>query len=221
MLISNSSKFIFIHIPKNAGQSITSTLLKYCISNKEKCISNLIGSRRYIQINSKLKQYLKFSFYNHQFNDHEKALRIKETLGDSYDSYFKFAFVRNPWDWMFSHYMYTIKNVRHYRHKFVKKNFKDFNEYVKYECNNEESKMYNQSSFIYDSSGRKIVDFVGKFENLSNDFQIICDKLNIKESIPHVNQSNKENYRHHFSDCSKNLVRDFYARDIELFNYEF
>ena len=221
MLISNSKKFIFIHIPKNAGQSVTSTLLKYCISNKEKPLANLIGSRRYIQINSKLKQYLNLSFYSHPFKDHEKAAAVKINLGDSYDSYFKFAFVRNPWDWMFSHYMYTIKNVRHYKHKFVKDNFKNFDEYVDYECHNEASKAYNQRSFIFDSSGQQIVDFVGKFESLSNDFKIICDKLSIKENMPHVNQSNKENYRHHYSNHSKNLVRDFYSKDIELFNYDF
>jgi hypothetical protein len=221
MLLSENKKFIFVHIPKNAGQSITSTLIKYCISDKEKIVTNLIGVRNYIKVNSKLKQYLKFSFYSHQFQDHEKAYRIKETLGSSYNSYFKFAFVRNPWDWIFSHYTYTLKNVRHYRHKFVKDNFDNFNEYVEYECLHKRSKSYNQNNFIFDSSGAQIVDFIGKFENINNDFQAICDKLEIDEKIPHFNQSNKVSYKQHYSERSKDLVRDLYLRDIELFDYKF
>ena len=54
MLISKTKKFIFIHIPKNAGQSITSTLLKYCISDSTRFLINTIGPRNYIRINTKL-----------------------------------------------------------------------------------------------------------------------------------------------------------------------
>lgn len=221
MLISNNKRFLFIHIPKNAGQSITNALFKFCVGKKGKLASELIGTRNYIRLNTKLIQLLNFSFYPHSFKDHDKACRVKEVLGSSYSSYFKFAFVRNPWDWIFSHYTYTLKNVRHYRHSFVKNNFKNFNEYVEYECLKGTSDQYNQHSFIFDSSGNKLVDFIGKFENLQSDFRIICDQINVDANIEHFNQSNKMCYREHFSERSKDLIKDYYSKDIELFDYKF
>lgn len=221
MLISNSKKFIFIHIPKNAGQSITSTLLKYCVSDAEKLVVNLFGARNYIRINSKLIQYLNTSLYRHNFKDHEKAVKVREALGESFSSYFKFAIVRNPWDWLFSNYTYTLKNKRHYRHNFVKNNINNFNEYVEFEFKNGGVGKYNQSNFIFDSSGNQLVDFIGRFESIETDFEYICNKLNIVERIPHFNRSNNQAYKEYYSEDSKELVRTLFSRDIELFNYDY
>ena len=221
MLISNSKKFIFIHIPKNAGQSITNAFFQFCLGNKGRFATDIIGARNYIKINTKLMQYFNFSFYDHPFKDHERATKVKQVLGPSYSSYFKFAFVRNPWDWIFSHYTYTMKNVRHYRHSFVKNNLKNFDEYVEYECSKGMHEQYNQNGFIFDSSGNQLVDFIGKFENIQNDFQNICNQLDIDANIKHFNQSNKLSYRDHFSKRSKDLVKDYYYKDIELFDYKF
>ena len=82
MLISKTKKFIFIHIPKNAGQSITSTLLKYCISDNAKFFVEFLGARNYIRINTKLKKYFNRTLYNHNFLDHERAYMVKDILGD-------------------------------------------------------------------------------------------------------------------------------------------
>ena len=220
MLISNKKKFIFIHIPKCAGQSVTSILLKYCISTKERFVTKIIGARNYIRINTKLQQYFNFSLYGHNFSDHARAYAVKDALGDSYDDYFKFAFVRNPWDWLFSNYTYALKNIRHYRHTFIKNNFKDFNEFVEWECLENNNKKY-QKEFIYDSSGNLIVDFVGKFENLKTDFDIICNKLNLENQLPHFNQSSKKSYKEYYSQRTKALVEEHYREDIKLLDYKF
>lgn len=220
MLISKTKKFIFIHIPKNAGQSITSTLLKYCISDSTKFLINTIGPRNYIRINTKLDKYFNYTLYNHNFKDHERAYMVKESLGEEYINYFKFAIARNPWDRLFSRYNYALKNVRHYSHKFIKRNFSSFNEYVEWDCLKNDNRKY-QTEFILDNDGNKIVDFVGKFENLENDFRIICEKIGVDEKIPHFNQSVKSDYRKHYSKSSRDLVRDYYSSDIESLNYEF
>ena len=220
MLISKNKRFIFIHIPKNAGQSITSTLLKYCISDLEKPLANLIGHRNYIRINTKFKQHLNFSLYDHSFDDHEKAKDVKKSLGEAYSSYFKFAIVRNPWDWIFSHYSYALKNVRHHRHKYIKYNFNNFNEYIEHECSEGTPGTYQQD-FIYDESGNQIVDFIGKFENINSDFKTICSNLNINEGMPHFNQSSKRSYKEYYTKRSKELVENYYLKDIELFGYQF
>lgn len=220
MLISKTKKFIFIHIPKNAGQSISSTLLKYCVSDNTKFVINLIGPRNYLRINTKLEKYLNFTLYEHNFKDHERAYMVLDTLKDDYANYFKFAFVRNPWDRLFSRYNYALKNVRHYNHKFIKRNFSSFNEYVEWDCLKNPNKKY-QKEFILNHHGEKIVDFIGKFENLENDFKKVCESIGVNEKIPHFNQSVKSDYRKHYSMSSRDLVRDCYSTDIELLNYEF
>ena len=220
MLLSKTKKFIFIHIPKNAGQSITSILLNYCLSDSAKFAANLIGSRTFIRINTKMKKYFNQTLYDHNFKDHERAYKVKDLLGESYSDYFKFAIVRNPWDWLFSQYNYTLKNPRHFRHKFVKSNFSSFNEYVQWDClNNDKRKC--QKEFVLDRSGNKIIDYIGKFENLEYDFGEICRIIGVDVRIPHFNQSNKNDYRKYYSRESRDLVSDYYSSDIELFDYEF
>lgn len=220
MLISKTKKFIFIHIPKNAGQSITSTLLKYCISDNSKCFINFIGARNYIRINTKFKKYFNKTLYDHNFKDHERAHAVRDFLGDEYSNYFKFAIVRNPWDWLFSKYKYSIKNTRHFRHKFIKNNFSSFNEFVQWECLKNANKKC-QAEFVFDTAGNKIVNFIGRFENLEDDFRKICKEIEVNEKIPHFNKSMERNYREHYSEKSRNLVREHYASDIDLFDYEF
>ena len=220
MLISKTKKFIFIHIPKNAGQSITSTLLKYCISGNAGRSIQFIGARNYIRINTKLKKYFNRTLYDHNFKDHERANAVKDILGDEYSNYFKFAIVRNPWDWLFSKYKYTLKNTRHFRHKFVKSNFSTFDQFVEWECLKNNNKKC-QAEFVLDNDGNKIVDFIGRFENLEDDFREICNKIEVDEKIPHFNKSMSRNYREYYSGKSRDLVGEYYASDINLFDYEF
>jgi hypothetical protein len=220
MLISKKKKFIFIHIPKNAGQSITSTLLKYCISDRSRNVVNFLGARNYIRINTKLKKYFNRTLYDHNFKDHERACAIKNSIGDEYEDYFKFAIVRNPWDWLFSKYKYALKNTRHFRHKFVKNNFSSFDEFVQWECLKNDNKK-SQTEFLLDKAGHNIVDFIGRFENLEDDFRKICHRIEVDEKIPHFNKSLERNYREYYSEKSRDLVREYYASDIDLFDYEF
>lgn len=47
-----------------------------------------------------------------------------------------------------------------------------------------------QYDFLYDKNGKRLVDFVGKFETLQKDFNEVCRLLNIPaRELPHCNQS--------------------------------
>lgn len=64
------------------------------------------------------------------------------------------------------------------------------------------------------------LDFIGKFENLETDWQIVKNKLNISESLPHLNQSKHYPYQRYFK---KQKIIDktinLYKKDFEYFNY--
>tara|TARA_B100001769_G_C22081256_1_gene582652 strand:+ start:617 stop:1276 length:660 start_codon:yes stop_codon:yes gene_type:complete len=219
MIISNKNRFIFVHVPKNAGQSITNALLPYSLSNSQNATSSLLGIKNYIKINTKLKKHFNFNLYSHNFSDHASANIIRASIGARYDDYFKFAFVRNPWSWVYSNYTYAIKNNRHHRHQFIKKSGFSFSDYVEWLCLDKKKRTL-QREFIYDKN-TLLVDFVGRFENLKEDFQYVCEKLSINESLSHQNQSANSSYREHYSNETRLLIEKYYRLDIETFEYEF
>jgi len=111
MIISHSKKFIFVHNYKVAGTSITDSLLKY--SNP-----SFLGSSFADKIAIMLGRYPRI--YANQFEGHVKAPELKRKLPKIiFDSYYKFGFVRNPWDWQVSLYTYMLKDETHHQHQLL------------------------------------------------------------------------------------------------------
>ncbi len=67
-----------------------------------------------------------------------------------------------------------------------------------------------------------IPDFVGKFETLQQDFNILCNMFGLsKIKLPHLRKSNHEDYKDIYNKYSKQAVSRLYREDIDLFNYDF
>lgn len=209
MVISHSKKFIFIHNYKVAGTSIRDVLDKY--NDK-----TFLKSKPHI---NKLKFILGLypKIYSRQHHNHSRALEIKNSIpAQVYDSYYKFGFVRNPWDWQVSLYTYALKNTAHYQHDLMK-SFGNFDNYIDWRITKEKKL---QKDFFYDGD-ECIVDFIGKMENLNEDFQTICSQIGIDASLPHLKKSRSDNkFRKFYTQKTIDLVYDAYLPDIETFNYQ-
>ena len=73
-----------------------------------------------------------------------------------------------------------------------------------------------------DEEGAVIVDFIGRFENLNEDTGTVFRNLGISgASLPHNNSSHHRDYRSYYTEETRDLVAERYARDIEFFGYEF
>ena len=196
-MISHTHKFIFIEVNKTGTTTINRSLHKYGEPRK--------GKTRHLSISQILH------------NDSQIS------------NYFRFTFVRNPWDRCVSLFNYRVQKRSLYKdlcfNEFIQSLKENtFKEWYKNNYNNLKSGPVScpQVFFLYNENEEIKMDFIGKFENLQEDFNIVCDKIGIpKQQLPHKNATKHKHYTEYYDDETKQIVAEKYAKDIEYFGYEF
>ncbi len=210
MLISHSHKFVMIHVYKVAGSSIRGVLNPYAaISWRQSSLKD-----KWIGVKN-----LNHKCFSSQFGGHDKAVDLKENFPNQlFENYFKFAFVRNPWDWQVSLYMFGLKDKNHYQHELFK-SFVDFEAYLDWRIKED---LHLQKDFVVDKEGKLLVDFIGRLENLQKDFMHICKEVKVPTvNLPHLNKSNSRKYQSFYNENTKQKVAEAFKEDIEFFNYSY
>lgn len=110
-----------------------------------------------------------------------RANRLSE---ESWEQYFKFAFVRNPWDWVISSYLWNKRDTMDIRslEKFEEKHFDEHVEIMRRFTRGLDETDRKQRNWLCGESGEIMVDFVGRFENLYDDFKTACDRIGLRYS---------------------------------------
>ena len=206
-MISHKHKFIFIHIPKCAGTSIERTLYDYASD-----VSDIVSDNKIAEVDKKWCIETKNLRNEHLFK-----------FINRHNDYFKFTFCRNPYDKLVSAYKFfrLAKKYTTFRN-FIKdtKLFKDVKNILEQDfCLNTGLEYHLLPGVYFTKHG---VDFIGRFENLQEDFDTVCDKLGIpQQQLPHKNKSNHKHYTEYYDDETRELVAKKYAKDIEYFGYKF
>jgi hypothetical protein len=211
-VISHRHKFVFIHVPKTAGSSIETVLQKNTDCKKLK------GGFR----DSDLKTC---PFCPPSWCIKHKPFYL---LNEEIKKYYSFGFVRNPWDLVVSSFHWWLKSERpRWVHRGMQNLLKEVNfdnfirSDMKHYLNQMDHKNYGQLFWLQSESGFE-VDFIGRFENLQEDFNTVCDKIGIsKQQLPHANKSKHKHYTEYYDDETKQIVAELYAKDIEYFGYKF
>ncbi len=163
---------------------------------------------------------------------------IKRYELSKYKDYYKFAFVRNPWDRLVSCYLnkVSIESVRNKKGKEIIQDFdysKKFNysmtfeKFVEEVCTipDEEANPHfrSQFTFITDFNGKIVTDYIGKFENLNNDFSHVLAAIGEKDQVlGRLNYtSDKRDYHSYYNEKTRLMVAKRFAKDILLFGYDF
>lgn len=207
MVISHRHQFIFFAVPKTGSQSIRLFLRKHLDKND------------WEQSNLLYKSRLPFPEVAKQKNGHITALQIKPHLDKAvWNKYYKFAFVRNPWDRFISFCAFLKKQEFSFE-----ENPKIFMEFI---LNNPKKMNHllikQQHKFICDANKTIMINFVGKMENMDSDMKKVCSVLKIPfEPIPHVNSTPHKNYKEYYNDDLINKVGEKFSEDISIFNYRF
>jgi hypothetical protein len=220
MLLSDSRKILFVHIQKTGGETVAEILKKHTPDIRR------LGAK------------------------HEFASSGKLKLGAAWNDYFKFAFVRNPWDRLVSWYsmirrarritrLGALLSSRKRSHlgqrlsnplwRYFYENCSNFEEFIK-NCTAEiesaegalYSFAYNQLDYLVGGNGHLLVDSIGRFENFSEDLHTLATKTGIQlEQIPRANVSVHRHYSSYYTSELERIVRERFARDIEYFGYDF
>jgi hypothetical protein len=184
---------------------------------------------------------------------HSTALEIRACVSpEVWNGYFTFAFVRHPVTRSLSLYNYMARKAAE-RDKLLARNAwyltppgrrgdpnpwkameayratDSFSSFIRHPCTAEALGMQPQADSICDVDGTVIVDFIGRFENLEDDFLTVQSRIGIPSSkIRHNNSSGSgtaTSRRHQgatIDDVSPgdiDYLSERFARDFDMFGY--
>ncbi|HOP10048.1 MAG TPA: sulfotransferase family 2 domain-containing protein [Oscillospiraceae bacterium] len=212
--IKNLVKFGFFHPPTYL--EIPDKKVTYCIMPKVAC--------------SSIKASLYLQNFKDDYSVHREIPGEPKLLKDD-PEYFKFSFVRNPFDRLVScyeskyHRDVEIKmDVLDFRFYLLGSLAKDrgFNRFIKSVCiiPKRFANMHFRSQYltIY-RHGKCMMDFVGKFENLEIDYEPIRAKYGF-DPLRHYNKSNRSNWMDYYTPKTAKMVYRKFKKDFEIFGYQ-
>jgi hypothetical protein len=217
MLLSVKHRFLFVHIAKTGGTSVRASLRRlrwrdpwYWPMLVCSRLSHLSGHR----IATKLPR-------------HAKIVAAKELLPkEFFDTLFKFAFVRNPWDLQVSSFHHIRRERPHYL-----SGHEDFEGFLRWKLSPERPYQYHidtsielQTDYLIDLHGEVAVDFIGRYERLPEDFAEACRRIGVaRPDLAHKRRATdrEKDYRSYYSDETAELVAQHFRKDIELLGYGF
>jgi len=204
MPISHDLKTIFIHIPKNAGESIEKTLGIYG-GIPQQTFWGVISNRHVLQ--------------------HLTAneLRSDKQISKIWDEYFKFAVVRNPWSKAVSEYNWYLRYgpiIPFYKWVNSLENRIQINNSINIL---EVGHNLEQYKFVYDDNDNLIVDRLLRFENLNAEFSSLCYEKNWEDELIHAETTANNSvipFYKYYDETSALKIAKIYERDIEKFGYD-
>jgi len=253
VIISYKKKFIFLHCRKTAGTYISFLLYDFLensdlilgsledinkvkklkISNHKELFklnnfSHLINSIIKTTINGGDIGFFMNNFYKQKYRDisknppHMSIEQIHENFPET-RNFFTFCFVRNPYDYAVSDYLWRIGQYKDYKEM-------QFKDYLKLKLKNSKHRIIPEPKTnweIYTKKNKVSVDFVGKFENLNDDLEIIFSKIGLsnyklkEKNLLFKKNFSRKNYREYYSKEEKDLVEKLHYNEIKEFEYEF
>lgn len=213
MVINDSRKVIFIHIPKCGGVSV------------ERSIHKALGGPDVINYRNLIFLPPKPEINSGPLGLHSTMKDYKRYFGNELSNFYIFSIVRNPWRRLVSHYEYLIKPGFNKRVDVY--NRLDFSKFVQvYKTRLLGYTIHGYKDFLEDDYGSKL-NRVIKLENINTDLPSVGDdiKLEITEVL-HMNSTDPKlkehsNWKDYYNPGLRNIVYNMYKDDIIKYNYEF
>ena len=221
-IINFSHNFLFVHVPKSAGTSVTRVL-------------STLTSLGDIEIGGTEFGETLARAYGPRFGveKHSTAAELRRVTGDElWVRLYKFAFVRNPYARAFSVYTFLKTKFRQWRGSEVMDGFEDFDAFIASDfflTDGPDRLLRPQLFWLRTSPDDEtlLVDFVGHVESIGPDLALIMTKVSpgavgpVGKAVPRVNASAQpEAWRTAYvSEATRARVAQRYARDFAKFGY--
>jgi hypothetical protein len=206
VIISALHKFIFVPIPKTGTHSVRRALRKH------------MGPEDIEQVRLFEQKAFPIPELARIGHGHISLQQVRPFMKpEDFQSYFKFAFVRNPFDRFVSYCSFMTRAEGSFN--------QDPKGVMRYFLENPPLRHVHfqpQYTLVADEDGEVIADYLGRVERMQQSFDEICRRIGVPSApLEVVNRSRRSDYRQYYDRELVDGVASFYARDLELFGYEF
>jgi hypothetical protein len=206
-MISDDRRCIFVHIPRCAGTSIEDVIWPGPRSEKDLWMGFVDRHHNRYQTGGL---------------QHLRASQIRDAVGTArFDSYLKFAVVRNPFDRAVSQfsYMHRRPDLREF---IGMDEDASFAEYLHLTGRRSHVQWEKQCSFLCDEDGVLLVDLIARYERLDEDMAGVFANLGLTGvELPRLNGTEHAPYREHYRPEVRRQVEERYRDDLDRFDYGF
>ena len=206
MIISAAHKFIFVAIPKTGTHSVRQALREHMGPGDLEQVGLFVQKKFPIPELARLQ------------HGHLSLQQIRPYMRpEEWESFFKFAFVRNPFDRFVSYCAFMTRAEGDFERdpKRVMRHFIANPPWA-------HLLFQPQHSFVTDEDGQLLTEQLGRVEEMQSSYDQIAGRIGIPTApLERVNSSKRRDYREYYEPELIAGVAGLYARDLELFGYEF
>jgi hypothetical protein len=207
MIVSHRHRFIFAAIPKTGTHSVRAALREQ------------MGPQDIEQVGLFVDKRFPYPELARIRHGHLGLAQVRPFLGEEvFGGYFKFAFVRNPFDRFVSYCAFVSRETGDFQ-----RDPRALMRHVLFELRPLQHVLYQpQHSQLVDADGSLITDYVGRVEQMQHSYDEICARVGIRSrALEQVNSTKRGAYRDYYDQSLIDGVAALYRRDLELFGYGF
>lgn len=206
MIISAQHRFIFAAIPKTGTHAVRQALREH------------MGPQDMEQVGLFVNRKLPIPQLAQIGHGHLSLQQVRPYFRpDDFDGFFKFAFVRNPFDRFVSYCAFMTREHGQFEKnpQGVMRHFIDNPQW-------QHILFQPQHMFVTGADGQLLSDYLGRVEQMQESYDEAARRIGIpSRPLEKVNASSRRNYRDYYDQSLIDGVAKLYARDLEYFGYEF
>lgn len=208
MIVSHRHRFIFAAVPKTGTHSVRQALREQ------------LGDEDVEQVGLFIDKRFPWEDLAAIRHGHLALTQVRPYLGEeAFSDYFKFAFVRNPFDRFVSYCAFMLRDGEVFQQW-----SRDVMRHFLFEQPPEHHILFQpQASLLVGADGETLLtDGIGRVEDMQGSYDAICDRIGIPtRRLDRVNGSRRGDYRRYYDQALIDGVAARYAQDLDLFGYTF